>query len=245
MVSLFHSHEKAGIAEAIRADLARVKSLREAARRAGNDRLRLRGWQADRLAKTYPDLLASPRYRRAARFFLDDLYGPKDFAERDDEVARILPSMTRVLPVAAVRTFGLAVELDCLSEALDAQLIAALRSGAARDAELKIDAKRYADAYRRCANRPARERQIRLVREIGEALDALARKPLVAKAVEMMRGPAHLAGLGELHEFLESGFVAFRDMQGAGEFLDTVERRERRIMEQLFAGASEPFAPER
>jgi hypothetical protein len=242
MVALFHSREKAAIAEAIRADLARVKSLRAAARRAGDDRLRLRGWQADRLAQTYPDLLASDRYGRAARFFLEDLYGPKDFAERDDEVARILPSMTRLLPVAAVRTFGLAVELDCLSEALDADMIAALRVCSARDAALTIDAKRYAEAYRGCANQPARERQIRLVREIGEALDALAQKPLVVKAVEMMRGPAQLAGLGELHEFLERGFFAFRDMHGAAEFLDTIERRERRILERLFAGAPDPFA---
>jgi hypothetical protein len=134
------------------------------------------------------------------------------------------------------------VELDCLSEALDADMIAALRVCSARDAALTIDAKRYAEAYRGCANQPARERQIRLVREIGEALDALAQKPLVVKAVEMMRGPAQLAGLGELHEFLERGFFAFRDMHGAAEFLDTIERRERRILERLFAGAPDPFA---
>ncbi|MCC6608815.1 MAG: hypothetical protein IT515_03940 [Burkholderiales bacterium] len=242
MVALFHSRAKAEIAEAIRADLARVKRLRADARRAGDDRLRLRGWQAGRLAETYPDLLQSERYGRAARFFLEDLYGPKDFAERDDEVARILPTMTRLLPLGAVRTLGLAVELDCLSEALDAEMVATLRRGDAPAAELGIDAKRYADAYRSCANRAARERQIALVREIGEALDALARKPLVAKALEMMRGPAHLAGLGELHAFLERGFFAFRDMRGAREFLDTIERRERRILDRLLAGAPEPFA---
>jgi len=242
MAALFQSREKAAIAEAIRADLARVKDLRARARQAGGDRLRLRGWQADRLARTYPDLLASPRYGRAARFFLEDLYGPKDYAERDDEVGRILPSMTRLLPAGAVRTLGLAVELDCLSEALDAGIIDALRSAAAQGGDLRIDARRYADAYRSCQNRPDRERQIRLVREIGESLDALARKPLVAKAIELMRGPAHLAGLGELHEFLERGFFAFRDMQGAAGFLDTIERRERRILEQLFAGAPDPFA---
>ncbi|MCL4801895.1 MAG: hypothetical protein KJ025_20055 [Burkholderiales bacterium] len=243
MAALFHSREKAAIAAAIREDLARAKRLREAGRRAGDDRLRLREWQAARLARTYPDLLASPRYGRAARFFLDELYGPKDFTERDDEVARILPTMTRLLPVAAVRAFALAVELDCVSETLDAALVAALRAGGNADAALRLDAPRYADAYRRCANRAERERQIRLVREIGEALDALARKPLVAKAVEMMRRPAALAGLAELHAFLEGGFAAFRHMQGADEFLGTIDRRERRIMERLFAGDPDPFAP--
>ncbi|MCZ7564165.1 MAG: hypothetical protein M5U08_10570 [Burkholderiales bacterium] len=242
MVAPFQSREKASIAVAIRSDLARAKGLRAAGRRAGDDRLRLREWQAARLKHTYPDLLASARYGRAARFFLDELYGPKDFAERDDEVARILPSMTRLLPVGAVRTFGLAVELDCLSEQLDAALVAALRAGGGADGALRIDERRYADAYRRCANRTERERQIQLVRQIGEALDALARKPLIARAVEMMRRPAELAGLAELHAFLEGGFAAFRQMQGAAEFLDTIERRERGIMDQLFAGDADPFA---
>lgn len=240
----FLSREKTAIAETMRNTLARVRGIRADARRAGDDRLKLRTWQADRLARTYADLLANPRYLPAARFFLEDLYGPKDFSERDDEVARILPTMTRLLPVSAVQTFALAVELDCLSEQLDAALANALREANAADKPLVIDAPRYAAAFRRCANRPDRERQVALVGEIGVALDALARKPLIAKAVEMMRVPAHAAGLGELHEFLERGFLAFRHMQGASEFLAVIDQRERRILDRLFAGAPNPFRVE-
>ncbi len=243
MVSLFASKEKNAIADAIRADLARVRDIRAAARRAGDDRLTLRAWQADRLARTYADLLANPRYRPAARFFLDDLYGPKDFSERDAEVARILPTMTRLLPTSAMRTFGLAVALDCLSEELDAALITELRATGGANARLAIDGPRYAAAFRECANRTGRERQIALAGEIGVALDALASKPLIARAVEMMRGPAHTAGLGDLHEFLERGFHAFRHMQGAGEFLATIDRRERCMLDRLFGGDPDPFRP--
>ncbi|MCG6873728.1 MAG: hypothetical protein LJE97_01430 [Betaproteobacteria bacterium] len=232
------------IADAMRENLARVRSIRTAARSAGDDRLRLRTWQADRLARTYADLLENPRYRPAAHFFLDDLYGPKDFSERDDEVARILPTMTRLLPVSAVQTLGLAVELDCLSEELDAALLNALRSGTGANAPLVIDGPRYAVAFRQCANRADRERQVALVGQIGAALDALARKSLIAKAVEMMRVPAHAAGLGELHEFLERGFLAFRGMRGATEFLGIIDRRERRILDRLFAGDPDPFRAE-
>ena len=42
-----------------------------------------------------------------------------------------------------------------------------------------------------------------------------------------MRGPAHLAGLGDLHAFLEHGFDAFRRMGDASIFLDYIETRER------------------
>jgi hypothetical protein len=240
----FSSREKTAIADAMRENLARVRSIRTAARRAGDDRLKLRTWQADRLARTYADLLENPRYRPAAHFFLDDLYGPKDFSERDDEVARILPTMTRLLPVSAVQTLGLAVELDCLSEQLDAALVNALRSGTEANVPLVIDGPRYAAAFRQCANRPDRERQVALVGQIGAALDALARKTLIAKAVEMMRVPAHAAGLGELHEFFERGFLAFRGMRGATEFLGVIDRRERRILDRLFAGDPDPFRAE-
>jgi len=114
---------------------------------------------------------------------------------------------------SAVRAFGRAVELDCLTEELHAALLHRLREGAGTGA-LAIDARLYAGAYRRCANRPARERQIALVRESGEALGALAQRPLIARAVGMMRGPAHVAGLGQLHEFLEREFRAFRHVRG-------------------------------
>lgn len=245
MALLFSSPEKTAIADAMRDNLARVRSIRAASRRSGQDRTTLRTWQADRLARTYADLLADPRYLPAARFFLEDLYGPKDFTERDDEVARILPTMTRLLPVSAVQTFALAVELDCLSEQLDAALTDALREANAPGKPLLIDAAAYAAAFRKCANRAEREQQIALVGKIGVALDGLARKPLVAKAVEMMRRPAHAAGLGELHEFLERGFLAFRHMNGANEFLAIIDRRERQILKRLFAGDPDPFDVDR
>jgi hypothetical protein len=65
---------------------------------AARARLRLREWQAGRLARTHADLLASPRFGEAAQFFLSDLYGPKDFSSRDEEVERILPLLIKMLP---------------------------------------------------------------------------------------------------------------------------------------------------
>ena len=51
---------------------------------------RLKAYQQRRFARSYADLLESPRYGAAARFFLDDLYGPRDFSERDAQFARIV-----------------------------------------------------------------------------------------------------------------------------------------------------------
>jgi hypothetical protein len=57
----------------------------------------------------------------------------------------------------------------------------------------------------------------------------------------MMRGPAKLAGLSALQEFLERGFAAFGRMGGAGEFLSTIEARETRIHEAILARVPQPF----
>ena len=58
----------------------------------------------------------------------------------------------------------------------------------------------------------------------------------------LARGPAHAAGFGALHDFLERGFVAFDRMRGADEFLDAVRERETRLLERLYAGEQNPFA---
>jgi hypothetical protein len=87
-----------------------------------------------------------------------------------------------------------------------------------------------------------RRRQIKLIVDIGTALDAHVGKPLIRTALAMMRQPARLAGMSGLQDFLERGFAAFRAMHGAKEFLRTVETRETEIMEAIIGGAMDPFA---
>jgi hypothetical protein len=199
--------------------------------------LALKRWQADRLAGTYADLLDHPRYRDAALFFLTDLYGPKDYSGRDADIARILPKLTTMLPAAALSTIADAVELDALSEELDTATAAQLP---AQDCAA-LTGEAYARAYRACANRPAREHQIALMRHVGNALDTLTRVPLIEGTLRLMRRPARTAGFAHLQSFLERGFGAFKRMDGAAAFLDTIQSRETRLMDALFAARTDPF----
>ncbi len=195
-----------------------------------------RAWQSERLARTHGDLLASDRYGLAAAFFLGDLYAPKELSKRDQEIARIVPIMVRMLPPAALETLADAVEMDALSEDLDGAMVAALG-----DRIADLDEACYGAAWRVVGRREDRTRQIALTRHLGNALDRLTRQPLIRGALRIMRGPAHLAGFGELQDFLERGFDAFRQMGGAEEFLDVIIGRETTLMEALFAGR--PFPP--
>jgi hypothetical protein len=196
----------------------------------------LRKWQAERLASTYADLLASPRFGETAAFFLSDIYGRKDLSLREEHVRQILPVMTRVLPMAGLETVADAIELSALSERLDAAMIDVLGA----DSE-HLDAAIYASAYRKAGDRAARERQIALIVQLAHSLDRLTRSPLIGMALSTMRKPAQLAGLGELQDFLERGYKAFRKMKGADEFIRIVTTRESELMEALFAGNDKPL----
>ena len=229
-----HDVERTACVADLKRFLAEARDLRLAAAAdpvRGQRRDRLRAWQAARLAKTHADLLASPKFNIAATFFLSDLYGPKDFSERDTEMEKVLPIMTTMLPVSGLRTLLLAVEVDALSERFDAEMVVVLGKRLDQDG-LALDD--YAAAYRQVGDREGRELQIRLIGETGEALDALAHKTFAGAALKLMHGPAQLAGLGELHAFLERGFNAFRSLRRADEFLETIVQRERELMVSLF-----------
>jgi hypothetical protein len=235
--------DREALAALLRGNLVSVRSLRGASVLRGREaalRMRLRGWQAARFEHTYGDLMASDRYRPAAEYFLSDLYGPKDFSERDAELERILPVLTRILPASAIHTLAVGVELDLLSESLDLAMVQALlAAGQAADADISEAA--YIKAYRTCGNRPGREAQIELILQIGAAIEIITRKPLLRAAITLFKAPAYAAHMGELHEFLDSGFHAFRNMRGAAEFLAIIRERESRILARLFARHRAPF----
>ncbi|MFN3565252.1 MAG: FFLEELY motif protein [Burkholderiaceae bacterium] len=186
----------------------------------------VKSWQSQRLRQTYPDLLASPRYGPACRFFLEELYGAKDFSQRDNEALRVAPKLARMLPDRAIETMALAVELDELSETLDARVAGVIR--------LPIDEASYAEAYRAAGTREERARQIEMIDRIGRSLERLARIPFLSGMLHMMRAPAEAAGLGHLHHFLASGFDSFKAMGDAGEFLAAIRERETALMREWF-----------
>ena len=197
-----------------------------------NRLLALQQWQAQRLQQTYMDLHATDRYRPAVEFFVSDLYGSPDLSRRDEQLLRVYPVIERMLPASTLATVERALQLEVLSQELDAALVHAWPG------DSPVEGWSYAEAYRRAGRREDREFQIRLVLDVGRDLDRTLEHPVLYRLLKMLHRPAHLAGFGALQDFLERGFSAFRNMRGADEFLATIERRETRIMESLFAGGS-------
>jgi hypothetical protein len=185
-------------------------------------------YQHERFQHTYADLLVQPRYAKATRFFLEELYGPVDFTRRDTQFKRVVPGLVRLFPREVVMTVQTLGELHALSEELDTEMGRHVPRG-------PVDLAGYVGAWQ-AVGRPAdREAQIVLMRRVADALDIYTRNPLLRHSLRLMRTPARLAGLPELQAFLEAGFDTFGAMGGAKDFLDLVVGRERALAAWLFA----------
>lgn len=224
-------------AQTIREAVAEVERLREEGRAVpaiAEAVARLKRFQARRFAGTYADLLASPVYAPAARFFLQELYSDRDYAERDAQFARIAGAVEKLFPRDVADTAAGLARLHALTESLD--------HGMARLAPLRAedDVAGYSRAWKAVGRRDHREQQIATVVAIGAEMTRLTRLPGLRMMLRMMRGPAGAAGLSSLQRFLESGFDTFaalsRQKGGAERFLDTILDRERHLAHLLFDG---------
>lgn len=192
----------------------------------------IKTYQHGRFRRTYADLMAGGRYVHAAEFFLNDLYGPEDFTQRDDQFARVVPAIGHLFPHEILVTVLALSELHALSERLDSAM------GRAHGSAVAVSDGSYAAAWRQVGQPAERERQIVLMLDVGRALDRYTRSALLRHSLRLMRGPAHAAGLGALQGFLERGFDTFREMRGAEDFLALIAQRERELAARLFERGS-------
>ena len=202
----------------------------------------LKTYQQQRFARTHASLLAHPRYGRATRFFLEELYGPQDFTQRDAQFSRIVPALVRLFPVDTVATVESLAAVHALSERLDTAMALHLDGQAPARAS-------YVRAWQATGESAARARQLDLVMRIGRALDRHTRSFVLRASLKAMRGPARAAGMAALQTFLEAGFDAFGAMNGADEFLATIAARESALSGRLFeagavAAATTSLAPD-
>jgi hypothetical protein len=230
-------------AHTIRDAIARVAALRTQAQNSpalGEALRAVKQLQAQRFAGTYTDLLDQGPYGAATQFFLSELYGAHDFAERDAQFARIADALQTLFPKQVVATATTLAQLHVLTEELDCALARAWM-----EQPLEFDtpqALRYVRAWRQMAASAQRARQLQMVVQTGKELERLTRLPGLRLMLKLMRKPALASGLGNLQRFLESGFDTFADLaqqpDGVATFLAWVQQRETGWMD-WFDGADE------
>lgn len=187
----------------------------------------LQAWQTKRLLTTHSDLWESKRFNPAMQFFVDEIYGPKDFSQRDSELARVVPKMVKILPNKALVSLQAALKLNSLSLQLDLKILENLGDSA-------LDRDSYFNCYRESDNRVLREEQIQLLEDLGTDLAEVVKISGISAILMLSRKPARVAGVQTLHEFLERGFKSFKKLGKVNDFIDPIINRERQMMDLLF-----------
>lgn len=200
----------------------------------------LKIFQNNRLEFTYKDLLEDKGMHAACRFFLDQLYCTHDVSTRDHQVERVLPKLEKLLPGGAVDTVRKVIYMDYLAELLDDEITSYINEKEFySDNELKE--KSYIEAFRQQGQFDLRERQILLVREVGESLRKLMRLPFLRSLMNMTRGAAQKANLEDFHDFLSQGLDAFASLEKPTLFFQLIQEREMSILEGIRQGTLSKF----
>jgi hypothetical protein len=194
--------------------------------------------QSTRFQRSYADVLKHRDWGAAAQFFLQELYGDHDFAQRDQQFGRIAPAMQRLFPASVVKVATALVHLHAISEQLDHQMALAMYAQTGTSMSDHAVNMAYVQAWRRVGQATARQAQLDTVLHLGHELVALTRIPGLRTMLRMMRSPASATGLQHLQAFLEGGFDTFAAMQrspsGASAFLSVVKIRETAWIARLF-----------
>ncbi len=186
----------------------------------------VQAWQCKRLLASHQHMYQQKRFKPAVEFFIDELYGPNDFSQRDQDIARVVPKMSTFLPQKALQSLASALYLNTLSFELDFGLAKQL-------VNIEINRDTYAKAYASCDNLANRQQQIDYIRTLGNDLADVVKMRGISSLLFISRKPAKMAGVLALHEFLEKGFKSFKNLGKVEDFITPVVNKEHEIMQQL------------
>lgn len=188
-------------------------------------------WQLAYVLNRFADLARRPGYAEAINFTVSDFAGI-NVSARDAEAARAAPFFTRLLPLSALQALSAAGKLNARSLEINLGVCRALRkplASAGGPSEWE-----YARAYRAVTNLQECVELIELMGELGHKLKGLVKMPFIGLSLKTMHGPAHALGFGALQDFLENGFVTFKNIPDVEFFLGEVEDRMTQMFTRLF-----------
>ena len=187
--------------------------------------------QLDYLLQFFTDLYEQEGYKQAIAFIMSDLAGT-GISNRDKDLERAAPVITRTLPLGALQTAAAAAEMNADVLRMNIAIFRVLRVDGRLPDGITTD--EYMLACRQASSYDEWERLVGLFTELGRTLKSLVRMPILGGLLRAMRAPAHAAGFGALQEFLEEGWVTFRRLPDVDMFLVEIEQRMQRIFEDIF-----------
>jgi hypothetical protein len=193
-------------------------------------RLALQMFQSSRLRRDYHDLAAIAQYQQVGEFFFTEIYGPRDFSERDSG-ARRLQQFLHLVPGVVAEDVEQVLELLELTNKLDTELAQILVE---RGAPLHFDEETYEAAYRQQENYNQRLVQLDLIDMSLRNVFRLSRIGLLGAALRRTRLVARLAGIEAIHQFLLRGYEALRVVRDIEPFARTIYDRELERLNRIY-----------
>ncbi len=188
-------------------------------------------WQLDYMLPFYEDLRASADYAAAVDFVVSDLTGI-GVSQRDHDIARIVPVMSKLLPENALRAVASAMQLNARVLGINLSICRALYED--RSVDAVISECDYCLACRQATQLDEFFDLIHLTEDVGRSLDHVIRIPMIGLTLKAMRRPARLAGFAALQTFLENGYTTFVALEDVDQFLKNISLRMNEVFTWIF-----------
>ncbi len=193
-------------------------------------------WQLEYLLPFFSDLHVREGYAEAIDFVIGDLAGIS-ISGRDRDLERAAPAITTMLPFRPLETIATAAEMNARILEVNIRICRQLQIG--NDLPKPITETDYCIACRKASSFEECVEIVHLVSGLGRTLKTLVKIPMIGITLKAMRVPAYAAGFGALQEFLESGYLTFRQIPDIEHFLGEIEQRAIKIFERIYAAPIE------
>ncbi|MGS2720755.1 FFLEELY motif protein [Paraglaciecola aestuariivivens] len=188
----------------------------------------IQNWQNQRVLVSQQHLLQQPANHSALQFLINQCLTTQSFVQLEQELEKINPSWSKILPNKALALLASTLRLHSLNFELDFALAKQLG-----DTSLNKD--NYADAYLACKNTPLRHQQISVLQQLGRDLTDYVQMPALTSLLFLYKAPAKMGDLSTLLLFFEDTFIAFKEVQNEVAFFDTFIAQEKKLMTHLLA----------
>ena len=193
-------------------------------------------WQLEYLLPRFSDLHAKEGYAEAIDFTVSDLAGIS-ISSRDNDLERAAPAITNLLPLRALQTIATAAEMN--ARILEANIRICRQLQVGNDLPDPISETEYCIACREASSFDECMEIIHLVSGLGGTLKTMVKVPMIGITLRAMRVPAYAAGFAALQEFLESGYLTFRQIPDIEHFLVEIEQRATDVFERIYRAPME------
>lgn len=192
---------------------------------------RFANWQLQYLLPFFSDLYERDGYAPAIDFTMSDLAGV-GISNRDRDLERAAPAITRMLPLRALATIATAAEMNARVLKVNIAICRCLLVN--NELPVVITERDYCVACRNASSLAECVELVRLITGLGKTLKSLIKVPMIGMTLRAMRAPAHAAGFGALQDFLENGYFTFKQIPDIDHFLGEIEGRMVEVFERIY-----------